>query len=106
MPRRLRRCGFMRVTSAPAKAMRPPSGATSPVIRLKSVDFPAPFGPMTASASPSATDSVMPSATLSAPYDLSTRSSSSNAILRLQRLDLARQRDVLRRLVVHDVQVV
>ena len=39
MPSRERACGAMAVMSAPAKRMRPASGATSPVIRLNMVDL-------------------------------------------------------------------
>src|SRR6516164_8445997 len=42
------RCGGAPVMSRPSSSTRPPSGMIWPVIRLKRVDFPAPFGPTTA----------------------------------------------------------
>ena len=47
----------------------PVSGFCSPVMRLNSVDLPAPFGPMMPSASPGATSSSTPSTALSEPND-------------------------------------
>src|SRR5215469_7839477 len=47
--------GATPVTSRPSTNTRPAVGRRCPVIRLNSVDFPAPFGPMTAAISPSAT---------------------------------------------------
>jgi hypothetical protein len=40
------RWGFARVTSVPLKRIFPLSGMTAPERRLKSVVFPAPFGPI------------------------------------------------------------
>src|SRR5579863_7852288 len=48
MPMRQMRCGGCPVMSRPSSRTRPPSAGRCPVIRLKKVDFPAPFGPMTA----------------------------------------------------------
>ena len=48
MPSRQRSCGAMPVTSGSLKTTRPVSGRRWPVIRLKSVVLPAPFGPMMA----------------------------------------------------------
>src|SRR5215472_17727263 len=42
------RWGGAPVMSRPSSSTRPPSGMIWPVIRLKRVDFPAPFGPITA----------------------------------------------------------
>src|SRR3954464_2157501 len=42
------RCGAMPVMSQPASRTWPVSGRRWPVIRLKNVDLPAPFGPITA----------------------------------------------------------
>ena len=67
MPSRERACAASAVMSVPANTIRPPSGATSPVIRLNIVDLPAPFGPITPSASPSSTARVRLSVALSAP---------------------------------------
>src|SRR5262249_4616905 len=47
----------------------PASGRSSPVMRLNSVDLPAPFGPMMPSASPAATSRLTPSTALSEPND-------------------------------------
>src|SRR5215831_2114941 len=55
---RERSCGASSLMSALANTMRPQSRARSPVIRLNRVDLPAPFGPITASASPASTDRV------------------------------------------------
>src|SRR6267142_7264437 len=67
MPRRQRRCGGCSVTSSALNTTRPESARRSPLIRLNSVVLPAPLGPRMPSVSPVATDSVTPSATLSAP---------------------------------------
>src|SRR6185437_11922576 len=48
MPMRQMRCGGVPVMSRPSSSTWPRSGRKCPVIRLKKVDFPAPFGPMTA----------------------------------------------------------
>src|SRR5579871_3668677 len=47
--------GATPVTSRPLTRTRPAVGCRWPVIRLNSVDLPAPFGPITAAISPSAT---------------------------------------------------
>ncbi len=44
MPSRERACGGSAVTLAPSNSMRPPVGATSPVIRLNKVVFPGAVG--------------------------------------------------------------
>ena len=67
MPIRERACGGFAVMSEPANSTRPAVGATSPVIKLNIVVLPAPFGPITPSASPSATVSLTVSTALSAP---------------------------------------
>src|SRR6185312_3467160 len=48
-------CGATPVTSRPLTCTLPAVGRRWPVIRLNSVDLPAPFGPITAAISPSAT---------------------------------------------------
>ncbi len=48
----------MPVTSSPAKTTSPALGLSTLVIRLKTVDLPAPFGPMTARISPGSTRQV------------------------------------------------
>jgi len=52
------------------KTMRPRSGLRWPVIRLKSVVLPAPFGPMTATRSPWRTVSSAPLTALKSSKDL------------------------------------
>src|ERR1700722_1269480 len=63
------------VTSRPSNSMRPACGSRLPVIRLKRVDLPAPFGPMTPKASPRGTAKVTESETFKAPNDFETLSS-------------------------------
>src|SRR3984957_958283 len=46
MPARAWTAGPARVTSSPAKTMRPAVGKVSPARQLKKVDLPAPFGPI------------------------------------------------------------
>src|SRR5207249_9603449 len=46
------RCGGSPVMSSPANRMRPLVGRSTPVMQLKSVDLPAPLGPMMARISP------------------------------------------------------
>src|SRR5580704_10090197 len=55
IPRRQRSCGAMPVTSRSLKTTRPSSGCRCPVIRLNSVVFPAPLGPMIALIEPRGT---------------------------------------------------
>src|SRR5689334_25444286 len=66
-PFRARRAAERSVTSSPAKAMRPPSGRRLPASWPMKVVLPAPFGPITACVSPSATSKSMPSLARSAP---------------------------------------
>ena len=46
MPRAARRCGFIEVMSTPPKRTVPAFARCSPVMTLKRVVLPAPFGPM------------------------------------------------------------
>src|SRR5690348_6839065 len=55
MPMPQMRCGGTPVMSRPPSSTRPAVGCKCPVMRLNSVDLPAPFGPMTAAIWPSAT---------------------------------------------------
>ena len=55
MPHHTRRAGRKWVTSWPSKTMLPDVGVKKPVIRLKKVVLPAPFGPMIARSSPGST---------------------------------------------------
>src|SRR5271156_1119785 len=45
MPRHTRRAGKSPVTSSPSNRIRPESGTRNPLIMLKKVVLPAPFGP-------------------------------------------------------------
>src|SRR5438132_7330815 len=65
--------------SMPSSRMRPLSGFSAPVIRLKNVLLPAPLGPITAVSDPSAKFSVMSSAALTPPNDLESCRTSSMA---------------------------
>src|SRR5919197_5928936 len=61
------RCKGRPVISSPAKMIRPEVGFSTLVMRLKSVDLPAPFGPMTARISPGSTERSTSSRARSAP---------------------------------------
>src|SRR5206468_3077995 len=52
MPSAARRCAGRPLTSEPERRIVPPSAGTTPEMRLTSVVFPAPFGPMRPSARP------------------------------------------------------
>src|SRR4051794_21398031 len=73
MPARVRRKGGVPVMSTPSSSTRPVVGRSRPDTRLNSVVLPAPFGPITASSSPSRTSSPT-SATIVAPPMTSPRS--------------------------------
>jgi len=66
-PRRLMISGDRPVMSSPRKRTRPAVGAWSPLITLKSVDLPAPLGPMTEKISPGRTSNDTPLRAASAP---------------------------------------
>src|SRR3954471_22473522 len=66
-PRRARACADSAVMSSPAKRMRPESGRRLPASWAMNVVLPAPFGPMIACVSPSATARLTPSVARSAP---------------------------------------
>ena len=55
MPSRTRASGGSAVTSLPSNFTLPAEGANRPLIRLKNVVLPAPFGPMIARSSPGST---------------------------------------------------
>src|SRR5262249_29462742 len=80
MPAVQRRCAFNRVMSTPWSKIWPASASKLPVIRLKSVDLPAPLGPMIPTASPAVTAKSMPSAALTEPKDLERRRVSSSIV--------------------------
>ncbi len=67
IPRRVRRCGRIRVIDSPLQLSEPASGATKPQITLNSVVLPAPFGPITPSTSPAWTSSETPSSATTPP---------------------------------------
>src|SRR5207237_574569 len=71
MPRWKRRRLGTRVMSRSKSVTEPASGASSPVIRLKSVVLPAPLGPMMSRRSPGSTTRLTPEVTRSPPNDLS-----------------------------------
>src|SRR5437764_10941062 len=81
MPRWQMRGAERPVTLSPAKLTVPWLGARMPVIRLNRVDLPAPFGPMTARTSPSATRIDTWSTAISPPKRRVSSSSSSNATI-------------------------
>src|SRR2546430_4231138 len=85
MPARHRASGGMCVMSLPSRMMRPESGRTIPVIRLNRLDLPAPFGPMTPSASPDDKVRSMSLATTIAPNAFDMALSSSIVIARYHR---------------------
>src|ERR1700737_4783560 len=121
MPARHRSSGASSVMSLPSRLPRPEPGRSIPVMRLNSVDLPAPFGPMKPSASPDASRRSMRSATTMAPNALETALSSSIVALRhsssndaegcepsplTQRLHVAAERDLRRLFVFGDDHVV
>src|SRR2546422_8099361 len=79
MPRWNRRRLGTRVMSRSKSAIAPRSGRSSPVMRLKSVVLPAPFGPMMRRRSPGSTARLTPEVTRSPPNDLS-RSLTASAV--------------------------
>src|SRR6266571_9150829 len=74
MPRCARRRAAARVMSRPNSRIDPLSGASSPVMRLKSVVLPAPLGPMISRRSPGSTASATSRVTRSPPNDLQSAS--------------------------------
>jgi hypothetical protein len=67
MPKWMVRCTGSRVMSRPLKRTRPLVGFRLPLSRLKSVVFPAPFGPMMAWSDPRCTWMLTSSTATSAP---------------------------------------
>src|SRR6266852_6164446 len=82
MPARQRACGATRVTSRSSKTTAPRSGRRRPIRRLSAVVLPAPFGPMTPSASPGATERLRSSMTRREPNAFETPRSASSALSR------------------------
>src|SRR5262245_11066873 len=66
-------CTGSPVMSSPAKMTRPALGLSTLLIRLKTVDLPAPFGPMTARISPRSTVRSTSSTATSAPNPRTNR---------------------------------
>jgi hypothetical protein len=60
-PRRITRCGRVRRSDSPSKRMSPESGVYKRVTTLKTVVFPAPFGPISPTISPGCTSNETPS---------------------------------------------
>src|SRR5918999_4783550 len=87
MPVRATRWAGRRVRSFPSSTTRPRIGLSSPARTRKSVDFPAPFEPTIATASPVRTSTLMSSMTLSPRYPAARPTTSSNAGLPEVRLD-------------------
>src|SRR5438477_48293 len=82
IPRSERAGAASRVTSSPAKRMRPASALSSPESCAMSVVLPAPLGPMSASVSLSATSRSTPSVATSPPNRLqSPRTASSGSAI-------------------------
>src|SRR6266436_5175254 len=71
-------CGRSLSSRSPFSSMRPVASGTRPVIALKSVVFPAPFGPITATTSPGATSRLTPDKALSPPKPTDTSRSASS----------------------------
>src|SRR5882672_597827 len=80
-PRRLISYGVRSVTSSPLTRMRPVVTGYLPVIRLKSVDLPAPFGPINAWRVPASRTRLTPRMIGVAPNDLRTSTSSIAAVV-------------------------
>ena len=71
-PRRARRCAGQLVTSLPSTTMRPSSTGRNPDMQPRSVDLPAPFGPIRHVSEPLANSSVTSSTAATAPNLLVT----------------------------------
>src|SRR6185312_13787219 len=76
-PMRTIRCGAAPVMSRPSSLTVPVSGCRCPVMRLNSVDLPAPFGPMTAAICRVSTDRLTSDTARKPPKDLLTPAISS-----------------------------
>ena len=66
------RCGLNPRTESPSRSTSPPSPRSKPVMTLKSVDLPAPFGPMSAVSEPRRTSKVAPLTAMTPPKLLET----------------------------------
>src|SRR4051812_23474044 len=95
-PRRASVCGGRRNTDFPSSSTSPRSPRTKPVTTLKSVDLPAPFGPISAVIEPSATSKVTSSTAAIAPKRLDTFRTLSSASAGTERQLLALAEQALR----------
>src|SRR5216683_8260004 len=80
MPIRQIACGGRPVMSRSPKKIRPRVGCTWPVMRLNSVDLPAPFGPMTQAVRPRSTDRLTSWTATKPPNNLDTDSTRSSMV--------------------------
>ena len=81
-PARTIRCGGRRSMRSPASSMRPSSGRRKPEMQWKSVDFPAPLGPMSAVIEPASTTRDARSTARTPANALLTPLASSSALIR------------------------
>src|SRR5215207_9157011 len=80
IPRRASTCGLRRKIDLPSNSMSPLSPRSNPVTPLKSVDLPAPFGPISAVSEPSATSNVASSTAAIPPKRFETRRTLSRGV--------------------------
>src|SRR6185503_10594912 len=101
MPSSSRRRGSSFVMSRPANAMWPCRTASSPNTALKTVDLPAPLGPMTVVIAPRAACRLVPLRTVRPPYPATTSSSTrmgvANSVSKICLDDLRVAPDLVRR---------
>src|SRR5262245_25081335 len=88
IPWRARFDGFAREMSSPARSTRPCDGGSSPVITLKSVVLPAPFGPMRPVTAPSDAVRSTPSSAVLPPNRTVTPRTSSSALRDIVKIHL------------------
>ena len=89
-PSRARLVGLSLVMSRPSRTTRPEFGGSRPVMTLKSVVLPAPFGPMSPVTQPGSVSRLtVSSATLPPNRTVTSRTSSDAMELRLAQADLA-----------------
>src|SRR5262245_54870829 len=80
------------VMSRPSNTRRPALGASTPVTRLNSVVFPAPFGPITAWMAPASTESATSATAVKPPNDFVNPSTASTLRALRHARDRARTR--------------
>ena len=81
-PARTIRCGGRRSMRWPSSSIRPASARTKPEMQLKSVDFPAPFGPISAVIEPASTTREASSTARTPAKALLTPRASSSVLIR------------------------